>query len=194
MASPQNKSLSNDRNEKINDSHDYLTPIHRVIRCSYDKIRDQIIERNDNFIKLRSTDGKFWYKCLWDYCDYGNINEGLIRRHVEKHEFPHKCSFDGCNKCFATLSQMVEHRDRTHTGDKPHKCDWPLCQQEFQTLEMLSDHRLNHLPKINSSEERHRKSNKTVDSKPFHCSFGRCCEYFECFFLFIQLVYYLIKI
>jgi len=150
--------------------------VNSVIRCTNNSITDEIIEGNDNYIKLRSIEGKFWYKCLWDYCDYGNINEGIIRRHVQKHEFPHKCSFDSCNKNFATVSEMALHLKLTHYGEKPYKCDWLQCEDAFPSLQTLSQHKRQHLKQSISSENKVKKVKQIVE-KNFQCSFGKCSTY-----------------
>ncbi|CAG2103414.1 unnamed protein product [Medioppia subpectinata] len=149
-----------------------------VIRCPISSLTDDIVEGNDNYVKCRSFDGKFWYKCLWDYCDYGNINEGIIRRHVLKHEFPHKCSFDGCSKSFTTISEMAEHRTVAHTGPNPYKCDWPECVDAFETLKVLTEHKTKHLsessPVMNNTAIRVKKVKAPATPKPFVCDFGKC--------------------
>ncbi|XP_054152960.1 zinc finger protein 160-like [Oppia nitens] len=149
-----------------------------VIRCPIGSLTDDIVEGNDNYVKCRSNDGKFWYKCLWDYCDYGNVNEGIIRRHVLKHEFPHKCSFDGCSKSFATLSEMAEHRSTIHTGPTPYRCDWPDCSDAFEALKLLTEHKTKHLMSVSvpskSAANREKKLKPPPTPKPFVCDFGKC--------------------
>jgi hypothetical protein len=156
-----------------------------VIRCPISSLTDDIVEGNDNYVKCRTPDGKFWYKCLWDYCDYGNINEGIIRRHVLKHEFPHKCSFEACSKSFTTLSEMAEHRQMTHSGPNPYVCDWPDCPQAFPGMKDLTEHKRNHLKEANSlsgsatgGTVRQKKAKQAVPPKPFMCDFGKCSQYY----------------
>ncbi|CAG2171710.1 unnamed protein product [Oppiella nova] len=149
-----------------------------VIRCPISSLTDDIVEGNDNYVKCRSFEGKFWYKCLWDYCDYGNVNEGIIRRHVLKHEFPHKCAFGGCSKSFATITEMAEHTTVAHTGPNPFRCDWPDCDEAFDGLRPLTDHKTKHLsessPVAHNAANRVKKVKPAVPPKPFMCDFGKC--------------------
>lgn len=161
---------SNYRNKRTNS----------VIRCPINSLTDDIVEGNDNYVKCRSADGKFWYKCLWDYCDYGNINEGIIRRHVQKHEFPHKCSFEACSRSFATLQEMADHRQMTHSGPNPYTCDWPECTEAFPELKDLTEHKRNHLLSTPSSlpgSAKAKRQKPPAPVKPFMCDFGKCSQY-----------------
>ena len=162
---------------EVDDRYRNRQRMNSVIRCPINALTDDIVEGNDNYVKCRSSDGKFWYKCLWDYCDYGNINEGIIRRHVLKHEFPHRCSFEACSKSFTTLSEMAEHWQMTHAGPNPYVCDWPECTEAFPGMKDLTAHKRNHLIEANAlsgagNGGRQRKVNQLVAPKPFWKGFS----------------------
>ena len=54
-------------------------------------------------------------------------------------EKPFKCTFDDCEKAFATGYGLKSHT-RTHTGEKPYKCLHEDCRKAFKTSGDLQKH------------------------------------------------------
>lgn len=140
------------------------------------EITDEVVGECDYFYKLKSEDGKFWYKCRWQNCHYGNRNENFMVRHVRKHELPYHCPWPGCKAHFAGLNDMAEHHNAIHTGDTPFPCDFPGCDERFADELSLSTHRMRHLPPP-PTREKVASARKALPKKEFHCSFGKCGVY-----------------
>jgi hypothetical protein len=80
--------------------------------------------------------------CQWEGCEAASKDfkqRSKLSRHLLGHAGyrPYACSFDGCDKTFATNQAKANH-ERTHTGDRPYECK--QCGYTTTTYTQLQTH------------------------------------------------------
>ncbi|CAI6240139.1 unnamed protein product [Periconia digitata] len=80
--------------------------------------------------------------CQWENCESSTKDfkqRSKLSRHLLGHagHRPYACSFDGCDKMFATNQAKANH-ERTHTGDRPYECK--QCGYTTTTYTQLQTH------------------------------------------------------
>eukprot|EP00301_Raphidiophrys_heterophryoidea_P005227 c12221_g1_i2.p1 GENE.c12221_g1_i2~~c12221_g1_i2.p1 ORF type:complete len:507 (+),score=84.48 c12221_g1_i2:158-1522(+) len=96
------------------------------------------------------------HKCSWEDCDMCFPTTSELTCHMRTHtgERPYKCDVAGCNKAFAQSGGLVRHK-RTHSGDRPYTCDFQGCGRCFVESGHLTRHMRSH-----------------TGEKPYICGFG----------------------
>lgn len=76
-------------------------------------------------------------------CGVAMKTKDAMEKHARTHsgERPYACSVDGCNKVFATSTELKTHMV-VHSGRKPHEC--PICGEGFADSSNLSKHKKTH--------------------------------------------------
>ncbi|PVI02080.1 hypothetical protein DM02DRAFT_641540 [Periconia macrospinosa] len=80
--------------------------------------------------------------CQWEDCESATKDfkqRSKLSRHLLGHagHRPYACSFNGCDKMFATNQAKANH-ERTHTGDRPYECK--QCGYTTTTYTQLQTH------------------------------------------------------
>ncbi|KAI9728667.1 MAG: zinc-finger protein [Chrysothrix sp. TS-e1954] len=84
-----------------------------------------------------------WKPFVCDVCGVQMKTKDAMDKHARTHtgERPYKCEEPGCDKIFATSTELKTHMV-VHSGAKPHKCS--LCNECFADSSNLSKHRKVH--------------------------------------------------
>ncbi|EMD61758.1 hypothetical protein COCSADRAFT_123761 [Bipolaris sorokiniana ND90Pr] len=93
-------------------------------------------------IKTMHVDNCTHCFCQWEGCDVSTKDfkqRSKLSRHLLGHAGyrPYACSYDGCDKTFAT-NQAKDNHERTHTGERPYVCD--RCGYTTTTHTQLQTH------------------------------------------------------
>ena len=73
-----------------------------------------------------------------------NDSDITSNKRGNKSDVKYKCSFDGCNKEFTSLSYMLRHKERLHSKQNKLHCEYPDCEYKTFTKRAFNKHIKSH--------------------------------------------------
>jgi uncharacterized Zn-finger protein len=69
------------------------------------------IKKVAQYVEKRVINGRVWYFCKWNHCNYDTIRSDSIVRHIRSHtgEKPYKCHYDNCQYATIQRSALNSH-------------------------------------------------------------------------------------
>ena len=127
------KKLKDNRKQAMNMTTKHSKPEDKIAKCKKGMRKKGL---SKYYEILTSKNGKTKYKCHICSKIY-DIKVSARSHFISKHTTRFECSFNDCNKCFASSYELKTH-ERTHTGEKPYECK--CCHKRFADSSNLRQH------------------------------------------------------